>query len=173
MFEVGDYVVHGTMGVCQVQAISPLTFGQAGLYYTLQIVHDQKKNLVYTPVAAAESGKVMLRSMIAPAEAERLLSSPPEPLEWVADLRKRNELFTQVLATGQAADWVRLMACLYRKQREKMLEQRALPRQDRELLNLAEKLFYGEAATVLHSTIETVKERFMNFLNVGKLPQVC
>ena len=168
MFAVGDYVVHGTMGVCRVQDVSPLQFGQEGLYYTLQILYDRQNNRVYTPVAAVESGKVMLRSLIPPAEAERLLSSPQKPLEWVPDQRQRNEIYTRVLESGQTVEWVRLITCLYRMQKKKILENRTLSRQDRELLNLAEKLFYGEAAAALHSTVEAVKERFMMLLNAGK-----
>ena len=165
MFEVGKYVVYGTTGVCRIQEVSPLNFGQGGLYYTLHVVQEPKNNLIYAPVASVETGKVLLRDMISPQEAEALLSElPSEPLDWIPDLRKRNESYTHLLSSGKAVDWVRLMVCLYQKQKEKLAEQRTLPRRDRELLNLAEKLFYGEVSAVLKQDIEDVKQKFLALL---------
>ena len=172
MFEVGKYVVYGMTGVCKICEISPLNFGQEGIYYTLHRVQDMQNDLIYAPVASVESGKVMLRDMISREEAETLLSEPStEPLEWIPDLRKRNERYTQLLASGESSNWKRLIICLHQKQKEKQREQRTLPRRDQELLHLAENLFFDELSAVLHQTEEEVKQQFMGLLDPAEVQE--
>ena len=166
MFEVGNYVIYGTTGVCQICEIAPLPFGQEGLYYTLRIVHDSQNNFIYAPITSVATGKVFLRDMISPAQAENFLQSlPSEPLPWIPDLRKRNENYTLLAASGDPCNWARLLVCLYTKQKEKQEEQRTLPRRDHELLALSEKLLYGELATVLDRSMEDIKQQFLRLLD--------
>ena len=171
MFKAGKYVVYGNVGVCQIRQVSPLKFGQKGLYYTLHVVHDPRDNVIYTPVSSVETGKVMIREMISREEAQKLLSHlPAEPLEWIPDLRKRNDAYSQLVSSGKTSEWARVIACLFQKQKEKMEEQRSLPRRDRELLNLAEKLFYNETAVVLGEEPGSIQKKFLALLESEVLP---
>jgi len=161
MFETGDLVIYGSSGVCEICRIAPLSFGQEGLYYILRILNDKRDNFIYSPVTAAESGKVVLRKLISREDALRLLSQSPEQrLEWIPDLRRRNEEFTRILSSGLPENWLLLLRCLHEKQQEKKAEQRSLPHRDRELLNLTEKLFFGELSAVLGESTEEIKKHF-------------
>ena len=51
-FQVGQYVVYGSVGVCKVEAIGPLSFldGEVKEYYTLRPLYTSGNDSVYTPV---------------------------------------------------------------------------------------------------------------------------
>ena len=68
MFEIGDKVVYGVVGVCEVENIdTPPIKGISGDYYFLQPVFDSK-GIIYSPV---DSNKVMIRSIMTVKEAAK------------------------------------------------------------------------------------------------------
>ena len=79
MFRVGDFVVYGSNGVCQVQKIGPLE--SAGMpkdrvYYTL---HPQyvKGSTIFTPV---DNQKVIIRPVLSREEAMELVNAGINPI---------------------------------------------------------------------------------------------
>ena len=69
MFEIGDKVVYGVVGVCEVENIdTPPIKGISGDYYFLQPVFDSK-GIIYSPV---DSNKVMIRSIMTVKECDKL-----------------------------------------------------------------------------------------------------
>ena len=69
MFEIGDKVVYGVVGVCEVEQIdTPPIKGISGDYYFLQPVFDSK-GIIYSPV---DSNKVMIRSIMTVKECDKL-----------------------------------------------------------------------------------------------------
>ena len=70
MFEVGDRVFYGVVGVCEVEDIAaPPIKGIDGKYYYLQPVYDDK-GIIYSPV---DSKKVSMRTIITKEEAQTFL----------------------------------------------------------------------------------------------------
>ena len=69
MFEIGDKVVYGVVGVCEVEKIdTPPIKGISGDYYFLQPVFDSK-GIIYSPV---DSNKVMIRNIMTVKECDKL-----------------------------------------------------------------------------------------------------
>ncbi len=69
MFEIGDKVVYGVVGVCEVENIdTPPIKGISGDYYFLQPVFDSK-GIIYSPV---DSNKVMIRGIMTVKECDKL-----------------------------------------------------------------------------------------------------
>ena len=76
MFQKGDLIVYGNMGVCRVEAVeAPAGLPGAGekkLYYKLDPVYEI--GTVYIPVDA----KVFMRPILTHAQAEALIGRIPE-----------------------------------------------------------------------------------------------
>ena len=76
MFQKGDLIVYGNMGVCRVEAVeAPAGLPGAGekkLYYKLDPVYET--GTVYIPVDA----KVFMRPILTHAQAEALIGRIPE-----------------------------------------------------------------------------------------------
>ena len=74
MFEIGDYVIYGDSGLCQVEQIGVPdfdTFGSGKAYYFLRSQEDGSR--IYTPVDT----RMPLRAPITREEALALLSAIP------------------------------------------------------------------------------------------------
>ena len=67
MFEIGDKVVYGVIGLSEVENIeTPPNKGKSGDYYFLQPVFDSK-GIIYSPV---DSNKVMIRGIMTVKECD-------------------------------------------------------------------------------------------------------
>ena len=74
-FKAGDYMMYGTVGVCQVKEISRLSFMRdKKLYYTLVPVFD-RGSMIYIPV---DNQKVVMRPVISREEAEVFIEQLPK-----------------------------------------------------------------------------------------------
>ena len=88
MFEIGDKVVYGVVGVCEVENIdTPPMKGISGDYYFLQPVFDSK-GIIYSPV---DSNKVMIRSIMTVKECDKL-KKEPEIVRKMENFQKRLHL---------------------------------------------------------------------------------
>ena len=71
MFEIGEKIVYGSMGVCEVQDVAPMDFGGGGekeLYYVLRPLYQD--GVIYAPV----KGAVYMRPILSAQEVNRLMN---------------------------------------------------------------------------------------------------
>ena len=76
MFEKGEYVVYGSKGVCKIQDISHVDIpgvDRNRLFYIMHPVQNSEQT-VYLPI---DSNKVMIRKVMTPEEAKRLIQDIP------------------------------------------------------------------------------------------------
>ena len=72
MFQIGDYIVYGTSGVCRVEKIGPVDLPDVSkdkLYYTLSPVRNPGGH-IYTPV---DNQRVVMRPILTEDETEQLI----------------------------------------------------------------------------------------------------
>ena len=85
MFEVGEFVVYGSKGVCRIVDISHIDISGADkdrLYYVLSPIGD-KNAKIYAPT---DNLKITMRKVISKEEADKLILELPEiELLWVPD----------------------------------------------------------------------------------------
>ena len=106
MFNVGDFVVYGSKGVCKVVSIGSLPTGDADrLYYTLAPVYI-KGSTVFTPV---DNTKVVLRKLISRDEAEEILGNIPSIHS--LDIENEKERETVLRRSLQGAFRLNLSRC--------------------------------------------------------------
>ena len=141
MFEIGDKVVYGVVGVCEVEQIdTPPIKGISGDYYFLQPVFDSK-GIIYSPI---DSNKVMIRSIMTVKECDKLK-------ERARNCKKDEELSEKV--TPMQYD-------------ERAKDLRKMKSADSRMLLAARKLLYGEFAAAYNQVFDEVAEEMDAYLSV-------
>lgn len=150
MFEVNDYVVYGTIGVCQVEEICDSPMGGADSsrkYYMLKPVYNVG-NKVYTPV---DSLKVSIRKILTEQEAWELIHNIREiSTIWVGDEKMRENLYKAAIKSNDCHEWIKIIKTLYMRKEQRIAEGKQITATDSRYMQEAEKLLYGELALSLN-----------------------
>ena len=98
MFKKGEYILYGTVGVCQVEGISKPDFSNNDkVYYSLVPKFDQDTT-IYIPV---DSPKVKMREIMTRQEAEQfILALPSVEGKQYANDKERPQAYRQILESG-------------------------------------------------------------------------
>ena len=164
VYQIGDKVVYGVVGVCEVENIdTPPIKGISGDYYFLQPVFDSK-GIIYSPV---DSNKVMIRSIMTVKECDKLK-------ERARNCKKDGELSEKVtpmqydehMKSQNALKLMHLIRVLYVIKNERAKDLRKMKSADSRMLLAARKLLYGEFAAVYNKTFDEVAEEMDAFLSV-------
>ncbi len=158
MFEVGNYVVYGSVGVCRVDKIGPLLkmhFPKEKIFYTLLPVYS-KGSKVFTPV---DSEKVILRPVLSKEEACELIENIEEMEEmWIPDNKKREEEFKQSLKKCDCGELVKVIKTINARRDERISEGKKVTAGDEKILHIAEENLSRELAIALDLEKEIVEE---------------
>ncbi|MCL1790852.1 MAG: CarD family transcriptional regulator [Peptococcaceae bacterium] len=150
MYNVGDFVFYGNMGVCKVENISEQSMqGVDGeqLYYTLNPLFE--KCVVHTPV---KNTKVFMRAIISRDEAEELIDKIPTiharayHSKAIKDLTRHYE---ESMKSHDCADLIELTMSIYAKRVEVQQQKRKLGSVDEKFMRRAEDLLFGELSVAL------------------------
>ena len=149
MFEIGEYIVYGSKGVCQIEDISNIDISGANkerLYYVMHQIENETGKL-YVPI---DNEKIVMRRVITKAEAEDLIRSMPEiePL-WVDDDKKREIMYKEAIRTCDYNEWVRIIKTLYFRKKERIAQGKKVTALDEKYLKAAENELYSELSLVL------------------------
>ena len=143
MFSVGEYIIYGVEGVCEVEEAGKLKV--AGLdknreYYRLRPYYHG--GTIYTPV----DGKAAMRPVLTRAELEGLLPRLPElePLDDVpADSRAAGEYYRAILSEHDCVRLLRLCRTLHNKQQALSASRRTVSSTELRSWKMAEEMLYG------------------------------
>ena len=138
MFQKGDLIVYGNMGVCRVEAVeAPAGLPGAGekkLYYKLDPVYET--GTVYIPVDA----KVFMRPILTHAQAEALIGRIPEIEENPCggkDQQMLAEHYRSLMRTHDCDNLVQLIKTIYGKNRERTAQGKKPARTEAEYMKRA------------------------------------
>lgn len=158
MFQVGDYIIYGTRGVCRVNHIGTLDFNSASkgkLYYTLSPYY-QEGSTVYVPV---EATGIVIRPIMSREEALALIDSIPEIEELtVRDEKSCEYVYREAIKACDNRELVRIIKTIYRRGRSRMAVGKKATVADGRYFKIAEENLYGELALSLGMDREEVKE---------------
>lgn len=159
MFEIGEYVVFGTDGVCKVEKIGSLEMDGVSKdkqYYTLAPVGKPGSSRIFAPV---EGKKVVMRRVISRDEADNLISriSSIECLE-VSDERKREETYKSVIYSCDCDRIVSLIKGIISRREERSAQGKKLPVVDERYFAMAENSLYSELSIPLNIDRDEVGE---------------
>lgn len=165
MYQVGEYIIYGSEGVCRVEEIGPLDIkgAQKGVaYYTLSTVYQNGK--IYVPVdSQAYSRPVMTRE-----EAQALIAEIPDiPVEIYENNNPRllGEHYQASLKSNDCRELLKVIRAIHAKGEQAAGKGRRLGQVDERSFKQAEEKLHGELAVSLEIPIQDVKQYIMDALD--------
>lgn len=165
-FQIGDRVVYGIHGVCEISGIEEEKSGSETIcYYKLRPVYDDK-GTVFVPVGNERLEKKMRLVLSTDEIYELIREMPEEQALWIQDENARKEKYRQILQQGDRRQLVRLIKALYQRQQEQAGKGKKLYKNDEKVMREAEKMLYEEFAHVLEIQPEQVLPFIMQQIEV-------
>lgn len=150
MFAEGDFISHGTNGVCRVAGFTQMDVpgtGQKKEYYILKPVYDSNAT-VYSPVESGDTLKC--RRILTEAEAKELIGKIPLLAPITAANRKElDEKCRQAISSGQCSEWVRVIKTLHADRHTRVEQGKKMTAASERFLKQAEEKLHGELAVSL------------------------
>ncbi|MCF0144368.1 MAG: CarD family transcriptional regulator [Firmicutes bacterium] len=150
-FEIGQYVVYGTNGICAVDRIELMSFA-AGMPKEMYYVLRQNKNsetLFFVPL----KNETLTSKMRAPMDKadieDMLMGLSDDDVNWVDDRRERAEYFKSILNDGLNGKLLNMIICIYERKRKLEQMGKKIAVTDLSTLKTAEKLVAEEFSWVL------------------------
>lgn len=158
MFNVGDFVIFGSYGVCRITHIGSLDMdgiSKERLYYTMQPYYASG-SVLYTPV---DNQKETIRPVLTRDEADRLINEIKDiDYLWVNDERKRERDYKEAIHTCDCRELIKIIKTIYMRRKRRTESGKALTSIDKKYFSMAEDYLYGELAIPLGISREEVKD---------------
>ncbi len=149
MFEVGDYVVYGSNGVCQITKVGPIDcpgVPQDKLYYTMTPCYIRDSE-IFTPV---DNDRVVIRKVMSKDEAVVFVQNMYQIQSLkIEEEKKRELLYKQTILSCEPAKIVSLIKTIYERIQERQAEGKKVTSSDSKYCHIAEDSLYGELAISL------------------------
>lgn len=156
MFKIGEFVIYGTVGVCQISDISQQDFsGNERKYYLLSPVYD-KDTTIYAPV---DSAKVNMREIMSRQDAERFVAHLPsvKSRSYIND-KERTQVYKDILSSGNCVNLASMIKEISCSRQQRMDNKKTLSEREQTGIKNAKKLLYGELAAALKIVPEQVPD---------------
>ncbi|MCR5625513.1 MAG: CarD family transcriptional regulator [Lachnospiraceae bacterium] len=157
-YEVGDYVVYGSQGVCRVEEITRLTMpdsNEKNHYYCLVPV-DSKNSRIYAIVGQK---KVTMRRIITEKEAMELIDNIEDiPVIEIKSEKLREEQYKTALRTCDCKEWVSVIKTLYVRNIERQKNGKKATTTDERYMKEAKRSLYTELSIVLNRDKEDIED---------------
>lgn len=157
-FGVGDYIVYGHNGICQVVDIThPDIAGtdNGRLYYVL-IPEKTKDSRLFCP---ADNDKIILRKIITADEAKAIIEETKtiEPLT-VSNERMRDDSYKNAMRSCDLRQCVQVIKALLIRKKEREDNGKKITATDERYLKQAEEDLYGELSIATGRDRNEIKE---------------
>ncbi len=159
MFEIGDYIIYGNSGVCEVVEVGPIQLNERDknetLYYTLEPVFE-KGSKIYTPVG---NKKVLMRLALNKDEAINLIDNMPN-IEFDTELsdKEREQEIKVGLKSIDPEEWIKILKALYYRKCERHADGKKMTSSDEKYVQQAQDYLYGELSISMDIPKEEVSE---------------
>ena len=154
MYQIGDLVVYGSIGVCRVEGYSCPDPSSSKQFYCLAPLYQS--GMIYTPV---DPGKIPLRPAMTAEDAAALLDQIPSIH---AEIYKERTLqllaqkYQSILQSGDSLQLLTLTMSVYQKRQQAESQNRRLGMVDERFGKQAERLLFGELAVALDMSIDEI-----------------
>lgn len=165
MFDVNDYIMYGTTGVCKVAGIKKdRSFGDVDAeYYVLNPVYD-KRSTIMTRV---NNKKVQMRQIKTKQEIQKLIKKMDTfECPWIEDDRIRSQKYKEALYTGECEEWIKIIRGIHFKREERNELGKKLRQSDENIAKSAERLLYQEFSVSLEIPIEDVESYIFDHVEI-------
>ncbi len=154
MLSIGERVVYGIHGVCQIVDFEEKRVNsKMVVYYVLQPL-DQPQSRFYipkdNPAAVAKLSKILTKQ-----ELDDLLHSDPENV-WIDDEGRRKLYYRQLISSGDRASLIAMVRCLHLHRAQQIAAGKKLHLCDENFMRDAQRVIEGEISLVLNIPIDQV-----------------
>ncbi|MCC8168438.1 MAG: CarD family transcriptional regulator, partial [Clostridiales bacterium] len=148
MFQVGDYVVNATGGICQIMDVVLLDLSESGQekeYYLLEpVLHGQSNSRLYIPVDIADR---RMRHVISKEQAWEIIHRIPEIDEaWIDNEKEREKRYKEVLLSCDLESIVAIIKNMYSRKQLRLSQGKKSTALDDRYFKMAENHLYSELA---------------------------
>ncbi len=168
MFSIGEYIIYGTKGVCQVTDITTMDLTgvpKDAKYYILQ-PWNQRGSRIFVSV---DNQKTLMRNTLSKEEAEALIEEIPQISEiWVDNDKEREEKYRECIRSCDCRDLVRIIKTLLLRREERLKAGKKITTTDERYLKLAEEHLYSELAVALGISAEIVRNHITAIVESAK-----
>ena len=149
MREIGEIVLYGTDGVCQISEITEKKFGkETTKYYVLSTLY-RGNSVIYVPVGN-EKLESKMRDIISREELESIICNmPKEESIWIENEPLRKIKYKEIITGGDRRDLFRLIKTLYEHRINQENSGKKMHMTDERFMKDAEKILYDEIAHVI------------------------
>ena len=149
MFEIGEYIIYGNYGVCQVENIGKLDIrgeNRDRLYYWIRPVYGQGSK-IYCPV---DNKKIVMRRVLTKEEADILLKEVDEiETLWIVDEKQRETVYKKAMYSGDCRKLLQIIKTIYLRKEERVKQGKKITGTDERYFKLAEERLYQELCVPL------------------------
>lgn len=162
MFEKGEYIIYGNLGVCEVGDITTVNLDgvpRDKLFYVLYPYHQEGKK-VFTPV---DNQKTVMRKIITKESAQELLQEVPriETIQAAND-KLREEQYKECIRSCECRQLVKVIKTFYKQKQQRMAQGKKMPAMDEKYSRIAEDNLYSELSIPLDISQGDVKNYFIS-----------
>ncbi len=148
MYSVGQTVLYGTNGVCNVSEITTKKVGKVSMeYYVLKPVCSTSSTFFVPTQNETLTSKI--RFVLTKEQIEFILNHLPECGEWISNKNERLESFKEIIASGDCLKLITLIRLIHEHETEQISKGKRLHIADERILKEAEKMVCDELSVVL------------------------
>ena len=158
MYKLGDRVMYGTHGVCEIVRLEQKRIERKNIeYYVLSPVHSSSA-CFYIPTQN-EKALSKLTSLLSKDELVRVLTDQAAAEDpWIDDENARRQLIKEVLASGNQAELIRWVRTMHIHRSLLLDAGKKFHQADEMFLKDAEKILMTEFAIVLEIPEDSVRQ---------------
>ncbi|MCQ2555250.1 MAG: hypothetical protein MJ171_06330 [Clostridia bacterium] len=148
MYHIGDVVVYGTEGVCEVKEITEVRFGKETNEYYILCPVRKESDTFYVPTSA-DKVFLRMRPVLTASQVDDVIAQTEgKETAWIGNERERVEYFKKTLLYGKCEDVLLMARAIYRQQIRQLESNKRLHAVDERFLKEAEKLIIDEISYV-------------------------
>lgn len=149
MYEIGERVLYGIHGICDVTAVEERTVDRKKVRYLVLEPTEQTGARFLVPTHN-EAALAKLRPILTREDLECLIRSDAVKQDaWIADENQRKQRYRELISSGDRAELIRMVGTLHRHRQEQLAAGRKFHLCDENFLRDAEKLLSAEFSMVL------------------------
>lgn len=153
MFELNDFVVKATHGVCQIKDIVHLdmpSIDKKKRYYYLVPVSDEQTK-VYVPVDQADT--LLRYAMNEQAAMDCIYHLKEIEPAWISNEKQREIKYKEAIKSCEPLQLVAIIKNMYERKQQRIASGKSITAVDEKYFKLAENQLFSELSFALHKEI--------------------
>lgn len=158
VYQLGDKVVYGVHGVCNIIALEKQLVNRKRVEYFVLEPTDQPGARFYVPTQN-EAALAKLRPLMSKEELSSLLASDTiEQVQWIQDENQRKQYYRELINSTDVAVLIGMVRTLHFHKKEQLSSGKKFHLCDENFLKDAQKLLFSEFSDILGMDREEIIE---------------